>query len=291
MPTTWRRSWRRRPADLRGSVIGVGSNLLVRDGGIPGVVVRLPAAFGKIEVRWHAHARGRRGAGRRGGARRRRCRHRRPGIPARRAGHDRRRAEDECRLLWPRDQGHFRRSHRHRRQGQQHHAFAPPTWASSIARRRCRDDLIFVEAVFEGTPDEPDAIRARMEELVANREASQPIKRQDRRLDLQESARPQGLAVDRRRRLPRPDDRRRAGEREALQLPHQHRRRHRRRHRGPGRRSPRAGARKSPASPWNGKSSAWCRRRVRHDGVQAHRGPDGRPFRRTRSLAVVRARA
>src|SRR5882757_3239463 len=39
-----------KPADLRVSVIGVGSNLLVRDGGIPGVVVRLSSAFGKIEI-------------------------------------------------------------------------------------------------------------------------------------------------------------------------------------------------------------------------------------------------
>jgi UDP-N-acetylmuramate dehydrogenase len=38
------------------------------------------------------------------------------------------------------------------------------------------DDLIFIEAVLEGTRDEPAAIRARMEELSANREASQPIK-------------------------------------------------------------------------------------------------------------------
>ncbi len=38
------------------------------------------------------------------------------------------------------------------------------------------EDLIFVEAVFEGTRDEPAAIRARMEELSANREATQPIK-------------------------------------------------------------------------------------------------------------------
>jgi UDP-N-acetylmuramate dehydrogenase len=38
------------------------------------------------------------------------------------------------------------------------------------------DDLIFVEAVFEGTTDDPTAIRARMEELSANREASQPIR-------------------------------------------------------------------------------------------------------------------
>src|SRR5690348_16883271 len=39
-----------KPAGLRVSVIGVGSNLLVRDGGIPGVVVRLPASFGKIQA-------------------------------------------------------------------------------------------------------------------------------------------------------------------------------------------------------------------------------------------------
>jgi UDP-N-acetylmuramate dehydrogenase len=44
------------------------------------------------------------------------------------------------------------------------------------ARVAAGDDLIFVEAVFEGTHDEPAAIRARMDELSANREASQPIK-------------------------------------------------------------------------------------------------------------------
>jgi UDP-N-acetylmuramate dehydrogenase len=38
------------------------------------------------------------------------------------------------------------------------------------------DDLIFIEAVFEGTPDAQDAIKVRMEELVASREASQPIR-------------------------------------------------------------------------------------------------------------------
>ena len=38
-----------RPRDVAVQVIGVGSNLLVRDGGVPGVVMRLPAAFGKIK--------------------------------------------------------------------------------------------------------------------------------------------------------------------------------------------------------------------------------------------------
>ena len=50
MPTTWPTFLAARPQDLRVSVIGVGSNLLVRDGGIPGVVVRLSSAFGKIET-------------------------------------------------------------------------------------------------------------------------------------------------------------------------------------------------------------------------------------------------
>src|SRR5262245_40286605 len=37
-----------KPADLPVSTIGVGSNLLIRDGGIAGVVIRLPSAFGRI---------------------------------------------------------------------------------------------------------------------------------------------------------------------------------------------------------------------------------------------------
>lgn len=39
-----------RPKDVPVTVIGVGSNALVRDGGIPGVVIRLGRAFGEITV-------------------------------------------------------------------------------------------------------------------------------------------------------------------------------------------------------------------------------------------------
>lgn len=39
-----------KPKDLPVTVIGVGSNLLVRDGGIPGVVIRLGREFARIEV-------------------------------------------------------------------------------------------------------------------------------------------------------------------------------------------------------------------------------------------------
>jgi UDP-N-acetylmuramate dehydrogenase len=39
-----------KPADVAVTVIGVGSNLLVRDGGIPGVVIRLGRGFADIEI-------------------------------------------------------------------------------------------------------------------------------------------------------------------------------------------------------------------------------------------------
>jgi UDP-N-acetylmuramate dehydrogenase len=37
-------------------------------------------------------------------------------------------------------------------------------------------DLIFISATFEGTPDDPAAVEARMAEITARREASQPIR-------------------------------------------------------------------------------------------------------------------
>lgn len=39
-----------KPADVPVTVVGVGSNLLVRDGGVPGVVIRLGKQFAKITV-------------------------------------------------------------------------------------------------------------------------------------------------------------------------------------------------------------------------------------------------
>jgi UDP-N-acetylmuramate dehydrogenase len=37
------------PADVPVMALGLGSNLIVRDGGVPGVVVRLGKAFAKVE--------------------------------------------------------------------------------------------------------------------------------------------------------------------------------------------------------------------------------------------------
>src|SRR3982750_3054963 len=52
------------PADVPVTVIGLGSNLIVRDGGIPGVVIRLGRGFNEITVEGD---RIRGGAGGRGG--------------------------------------------------------------------------------------------------------------------------------------------------------------------------------------------------------------------------------
>lgn len=164
-----------RSRDIPVYVIGVGSNLLVRDGGMPGTVVRLPASFGKIEASGtriragaaalDAHvARVAADAGIAGLEFLR-------GVPGTVGGALRMNAgcygreiadifveataldgEGNLITLTPADMGF---SYRH---------------------SEAREDLIFVEAVFEGAPDKPEAIKARMEELAANREASQPIR-------------------------------------------------------------------------------------------------------------------
>ena len=218
-----------KPADLRVSVIGVGSNLLVRDGGIPGAVVRLSSAFGKIEtdgLRVRAGAAALDGAVARAAANagiagleflR--------GVPGTIGGALKMNAG--CYGSEIKDV--FVEAVAIDEKGNKIRLSSDDMDFTYRKAQGARDGLIFIEAVFEGRKDDPAAIRARMEELSANREASQPIKSRTGGSDLQESARPQGLAAGGSGRLPRLDDRRGAGQREAHQLPDQHRRCQRRR--------------------------------------------------------------
>ena len=163
-------------AELRILVIGVGSNLLVRDGGIPGVVVRLSSAFGKIEtdgLRVRAGA-----AALDGAVARAACdagiagleflR----GVPGTIGGALKMNAgcySSEIKDVFVEAVAIDAKGNKIRLSGAD----------MDFAYRKAQgagDDLIFVEAVFEGRRDEPAAIRARMEELSASREASQPIK-------------------------------------------------------------------------------------------------------------------
>lgn len=165
-----------RPRDLKISVIGVGSNLLVRDGGIPGVVVRLPAAFGKIgtdglRVRAGAAAldaavaRAAADAGIAGLEFLR-------GVPGTIGGALRMNAGCYGREI----KDIFVEATAIDGRGDKVTLTAAEMGFEYRKAGKAGSDLIFVEAVFEGTPGDPAAIRARMEELSANREASQPIK-------------------------------------------------------------------------------------------------------------------
>src|SRR3954465_2648131 len=165
-----------KPADARVSVIGVGSNLLVRDGGIPGVVVRLSSAFGKIETdgtRVRAGAAALDGAVARAAAdagiagieflR---------GVPGTIGGALKMNAGcygRELKDVFVEATAIDEKGNKIRLSGAE----------MDFVYRKAKgaaDDLIFIEAVLQGARDEPAAIRARMEELSANREASQPIK-------------------------------------------------------------------------------------------------------------------
>ena len=164
-----------RSRDMPVQVVGVGSNLLIRDGGVPGVVVRLPASFGRIEAEGtriragaaalDSHvARVAADAGIAGLEFLR-------GVPGTIGGalrmnagcYGREIADIFVEATALDDQGNTL-------------TLTPADMGFSYRKTAAQGDLIFVEAVFEGAPDVPDAIKARMEELAANREASQPIR-------------------------------------------------------------------------------------------------------------------
>jgi UDP-N-acetylmuramate dehydrogenase len=164
-----------KPASIPVTVIGVGSNLLVRDGGIPGVVIRLPAAFGKVSVEGSqiragaaaldsAVARAAADAGLTGleflrgvpgtigGALR---------LTAGRYGCGLKDILVEAKAL--------------DREGRPV-TLAPADMAFTYRNSGASDDLIFIEAVLAGTPDDAAAVHTRMDALVAEREASQPVR-------------------------------------------------------------------------------------------------------------------
>jgi UDP-N-acetylmuramate dehydrogenase len=163
-----------KPADVPVTVIGVGSNLLIRDGGIAGVTVRLPAAFGCIErigenrLRAGASAldaavaRAAADAGL-GGLEFLR------GIPgtiggalAMNAGCYGRELKDvfvEARAVDSR--GHL--------------VTLGPAEMAFTYRHSAPENVIYVDAVLEGTADTPETIRARMDALVRERGSTQPV--------------------------------------------------------------------------------------------------------------------
>ena len=164
------------PAENAVTVVGLGSNLIVRDGGVPGVVIRLGRGFG--EVRVEAGARVRAGAavpdvkvsraaqeaaiagiaffrgipGAIGGALR---------MNGGAYGRETKDALIEARAV--------------DRQGGLH-VFSNGDMQFSYRHCGAPDDVIFTEAWFQGTPGDPRAIAAEMDQITESREATQPIK-------------------------------------------------------------------------------------------------------------------
>jgi UDP-N-acetylmuramate dehydrogenase len=217
-----------KPAEVPVTVIGVGSNLLVRDGGVPGVVIRFGRSLGAIEADGTelvcgagaldvnvAKAAAQAGIGGLEFLR---------GVPGTVGGALRMNAgaygkEIKDVLIWAETvdpQGRVRR-------------LGVADMGYTYRRCALTEDWIFLAARLAGQADDPARNSA---DRLAHR-----------RLHLQEPAagrerRPHGLAADRCRRMPRPRGGRRPGLQDALQLPDQRRRGHRRR---PGR-SRRGGA-------------------------------------------------
>jgi UDP-N-acetylmuramate dehydrogenase len=166
----------RLPADIPVAVIGLGSNLIVRDGGVPGVVIRLGRGFSEVKVEDGSCIRAGTGvpdvkvaraaqeAGIGGLAFFR-------GIPGAIGGALRMNGgaygrETKDALIEARGID---------RQGRVH-VFASGDMHYAYRHCGAPDDIIFTEAVFAGAPGDPAAIAAEMDKITESREATQPIK-------------------------------------------------------------------------------------------------------------------
>lgn len=165
------------PDDVPVTVVGIGSNLLVRDGGIPGVVIRLSAkGFGHVEVepgnriRVGAAVPDKRVAAAAleagiGGF------HFYHGIPggiggALRMNAGANGAETRERVVEVRALD---------RKGEVH-VLSNAEMGYAYRHSSAPADLIFVEALFEGYRQEQEAIKAAMDEVQHHRETVQPIR-------------------------------------------------------------------------------------------------------------------
>ena len=163
------------PADVPVTAVGLGSNLIVRDGGVPGVVVRLGRGFSGIGiegVRVRAGAavpdlkvaQAAQEAGIGGLAFFR-------GIPGAVGGALRMNGGAygrETKDVLVEARGVDRRGRVHRFSNAE----------MGFAYRHCgvAEDVIFTEALFEGTPADPEAIKAEMQTITEKRESTQPVK-------------------------------------------------------------------------------------------------------------------
>ncbi|WP_397421230.1 UDP-N-acetylmuramate dehydrogenase [Phenylobacterium sp.] len=164
------------PQDVPVTVLGVGSNVIIRDGGVAGVVIRLAGrAFAGIQVEANhiiagsaaldaAVARAASKAGLAG-------LEFYAGIPGTiggaltmNAGCYGAETKDVLVSAWGYDRAGVRRD------------LALADFGYTYRHSAAPADIIWVEATFQGRPDDPAAVQARMDEITARRETTQPIR-------------------------------------------------------------------------------------------------------------------
>ena len=164
------------PTEVPVTVLGVGSNVIVRDGGVDGVVVRLAGrAFGQIAVEGLRVTAGAaaldaavaRAAAKAGVAGLEFY----AGIPGSvggaltmNAGCYGSETKDVLVSAWGIDRTGARRE------------FVLADFGYTYRHSQAPADIIWIEATYEGRADAPEAIQARMDEITARREQSQPIR-------------------------------------------------------------------------------------------------------------------
>lgn len=164
------------PEDIPVTVLGAGSNTLVRDGGVPGVVIRLTGAFANTEALDGNRLRAGSGAldkmvakaaAKAGLAGLEFL----VGVPGTIGGALRMNAgcyEQETRDVLVEAVALDRMGRRI--------IATPEELAYSYRHCEAPEDWIFTEAVFQGTPDDTAAITERMDAITARRESTQPIR-------------------------------------------------------------------------------------------------------------------
>jgi UDP-N-acetylmuramate dehydrogenase len=164
------------PAEIPILAVGVGSNLIVRDGGVPGVVIRLsPRGFGQISTDGLQVTAGAacldasvaKKAAEAGIAGLEFYR----GVPGTIGGALRMNAgcyESETKDVLVSCVAYDRAGQRHE--------FSCADMGFTYRHTTAPADLIFVSAMFQGTADDPAEILARMDAITKKREQSQPIR-------------------------------------------------------------------------------------------------------------------
>ena len=164
------------PADIAVTTIGLGSNLIIRDGGVPGIVIRLGRGFSEIAIESDARVRVGTAV---------------PDVKVARAAQDAAIAGLSFMRGIPGAVGGALRMNGGAYGGETKDVLIEARGVDRAGRvntftnadmhytyRHCGapEDVVFTEALFQGTPGDKAVIAAEMDKITESREATQPIK-------------------------------------------------------------------------------------------------------------------